>query len=79
MTPTAAELIAEINRLIKLESNLVRHLLISRDEIIETPRKIRLPHKAKPETGIKESIAEPAEEKAKIEEIDKKLEELLEQ
>jgi len=73
------EKIAEIDRQLRLEPQIVRHLLISREVIVETPRKIRLPRKEKAEATTKDTVSEAAQEKASIEEIDKKLEELLEQ
>ncbi len=72
------EKVDEVNAKIKLESQILRHLLISKEEVKKTPRKLRIPK-------IKEKVSailrpeEVVTEKAKIEEIDKKLEELLEE
>jgi len=76
----APENVAELDNKIKLEQVVLRHLLITKEIIKETPRK---PYVARPKEkiapGFLKSTAPEKQEKIKIEEIDKKLEELLEQ
>ncbi|MFH0852421.1 MAG: 30S ribosomal protein S6 [bacterium] len=74
------ENVAEVDGKIKLEQAVLRHLLITKEIIKETPRKPYMARlKEKPAPGVFKTIPPEKQEKVKIEEIDKKLEELLEQ
>lgn len=72
--------IIELDKKIKLEQNILRHLLITKEEIKEVHRRIILPKLPREKIGIgrRPEIQAP-EEKVKIEELDKKLEEILEE
>lgn len=72
--------IIELDKKIKLEQNILRHLLITKEEIKEPHRRIMLPKPAREKIGIgPRPETAPPEEKVKIEELDKKLEEILEE
>ncbi|OGZ34726.1 MAG: 30S ribosomal protein S6 [Candidatus Portnoybacteria bacterium RBG_19FT_COMBO_36_7] len=74
------EKVIELDKKIRLQSNILRHLLINKDEIKETPRRISIPRPPKEKIGIgARPESETPEEKVKIEELDKKLEEILEE
>lgn len=72
------EKVAELEKKIKLEPAVLRYLLISKKLMKETPRRIRLPRPKEKFTLPGKPLGQAAPEKAKIEEIDKKLEEILE-
>lgn len=73
------ENVAELERQIRFEPQILRHLLIAEEMVRKTYRvpSSRQP-KAKPTEIFKRPISEAASKKIEIEEIDKKLEELLE-
>jgi len=73
------ENVIELDKKIKLQPNVLRHLLISKDEIKETRRRMVLPRVAKEKIGLAPKPEGQPEEKVKIEELDKKLEEILEE
>jgi small subunit ribosomal protein S6 len=71
--------VIELDKKIKLQSNVLRHLLITKEIIKETHRRIVLPRVAKEKIGLAPRPEGHPEEKVKIEELDKKLEEILEE
>jgi len=74
------ENIIELDKKIKLEQNVLRHLLITKELIKETRRKPIVPRPQKEKIGIgARPETQAPEEKVKIEELDKKLEEILEE
>ena len=73
------ETIVELDKKIRLEPNVLRHLLITKELIKETPRRIQLPRVPKEKIGLAPKPEGQPEEKVKIEELDKKLEEILEE
>jgi small subunit ribosomal protein S6 len=72
------ENIIELEKKLRLEAQILRHLLISKDEPGQAPRKFIPRPKPMPEMTAKPAVETPAE-KIKIEEIDKRLEEILEE
>lgn len=74
------EHIEDTEKQIKLEQNILRHLLIVKEKIIISPRPAqRMPKITESRAATEKPLAPAPKEKIKIEEIDKKLEELLEQ
>ncbi|MDD5589640.1 MAG: 30S ribosomal protein S6 [Candidatus Portnoybacteria bacterium] len=73
----ASEKLVELEKWLKTENSILRHLLVTKEEEKEIPAPIRMPRIEKPSAPLEETS--PKQEKAKIEEIDKKLEEILEQ
>ncbi len=75
------EKIVELDSKLRIEPQILRHLLLSKEIIKETPRRAPRPKIIKEKPGFPELKSEPetAKEKVKIEEIDKRLEELLEE
>lgn len=73
------ENIIELDKKIRLEPQVLRHLLLTKEIMKQTPRRY-VPPKAKEKIGMPfKPQPEAPPEKIKIEEIDKKLEEILEE
>ena len=77
---TEPEKVVEIESRLRLETAILRHLLITKEEVKAAPRPIFRP-RPKEKSAFSEHApdAEPVKKKVKIEEIDKRLEELLEE
>jgi small subunit ribosomal protein S6 len=72
-----SEKVSELENQLRVQNTILRHLLVIKDEEKEMPARVRMPRPEKPAAPAGEMPAK--EGKAKIEEIDKKLEEILEQ
>lgn len=74
------EHVEEIEKEIRLEQNVLRHLLIVKDKIVMSSRPAsRVIKTREPKVSAEKPVLSAPKEKVKIEEIDKKLEELLEE
>lgn len=75
------EKVIELENRLRLEAQILRHLLLTKELIKEMPRRAPRPKIIKEKLGLPEikSESETPKENIKIEEIDKRLEELLEE
>jgi len=71
------EKLIELEKHIKLDTDILRYLLVVKEKIKIVPR--RLPSPRPKPTAFPKAFPETKAEKVKIEEIDKKLEEILEE
>lgn len=76
---TEPEKIEELERKLKLEEEILRHLIVSKKEkkVIEKPKEIKKPKKVKVKPKVERPKPKIKEEKKRIKALEEKLEEIL--